>query len=115
MFPPTTVVGGFVCPFPLSILWRRIAMKKVSYTTTGSVRGCCGHKHRTIASAVKCVHADSVGCARQGGYSDRYVIRHDGSELSAEEHDQVDSINGFTDFTQEIESMINCRKNPRFY
>lgn len=82
-------------------------MKKVSYSTTGSVRGCCGHKHRTIDSAVTCIEKDSAGCARQGGYSDRYVIRHDGSALSEEEQDEVDRINGFVDFTQDIESLLH--------
>ena len=43
-------------------------MKKVSYSTTGSVRGCCGHKHRTIDSAVTCIEKD------QPGVPDRVVI-----------------------------------------
>lgn len=55
------------------------------YTTTGSVRGCCGHKHRSIVTAKRCIDNDQAGCATQGGYSDRDVIRYDGSELSEDE------------------------------
>jgi len=47
------------------------------YTCEGSVRGCCGHKHRTFSAAEKCQHSDSVGCRRQGGYSDRRIYMHD--------------------------------------
>lgn len=59
------------------------------YTTTGSVRGCCGHKHRSIATAKRCIDKDQAGCATQGGYSDRHVVRHDGSELSEDEQDEL--------------------------
>lgn len=44
-----------------------------SYTTRGHVRGTCGHKHRTIKAAQKCVQRDREGCRAQGGYSDRMV------------------------------------------
>jgi hypothetical protein len=43
------------------------------FTTWGSVRGCCGHAHRSIEAAVKCIKADRAACKRQGGYSDREV------------------------------------------
>lgn len=59
------------------------------YTTEGSVRGCCGHKHRSIATAKRCIDNDQAGCATQGGYSDRYVIHYDGSELSEEEKNEL--------------------------
>jgi hypothetical protein len=45
-----------------------------TYTTRGSVRGCCGHKHRTLAAAVRCELSDQAGCRSQGGYSDRVII-----------------------------------------
>jgi hypothetical protein len=45
-----------------------------NYTTTGSVRGCCGHEHRTLAAADRCLHDDGDGCASQGGYSDRRIV-----------------------------------------
>lgn len=51
------------------------------YIASGSVRGDCGHRHSTISGAVRCCHADSVGCARQGGYSDREVVREDGEAM----------------------------------
>jgi len=44
------------------------------YTTRGSVRGCCGHKHRTIEAANRCQRDDQRGCASQGGYSDRGIV-----------------------------------------
>ena len=52
------------------------------FTTAGSVRGGCGHKHRTLESAERCLCADARGCRKVGGYSDRsvYAIGHDGTE-----------------------------------
>lgn len=44
-----------------------------TYTTYGSVRGQCGHKHRTIEAAARCLSSDQAGCRAQGGYSDRAV------------------------------------------
>ena len=43
------------------------------YTTWGSVRGCCGHEHRTEEAAEACASKDQRACARVGGYSDRKV------------------------------------------
>jgi len=43
------------------------------YTTWGSVRGCCGHAHRTLSGAERCLNRDRLGCFRQGGYSDRQI------------------------------------------
>ena len=47
----------------------------VKYTTIGDVRGCCGHKHRSIEAAKACIEKDHRGCNKQGGYSDRTVYR----------------------------------------
>lgn len=46
----------------------------IAYTTNGSVRGECGHVHRTYATAAACIARDHAGCKLQGGYSDRHVV-----------------------------------------
>lgn len=45
------------------------------YVAHGSVRGSCGHKHRTIAAAQACCEKDQRDCQSLGGgaYSDRSV------------------------------------------
>lgn len=43
------------------------------YETIGSVRGNCGHHHKTIEAAQRCIDRDMVGCKSQGGYSDRFI------------------------------------------
>lgn len=46
------------------------------YIAHGSVRGSCGHKHRTIAAAQACCEKDQRDCQSLGGsgaYSDRSV------------------------------------------
>lgn len=50
-----------------------------AYTTWGPVRGGCGHRHRTYATAHRCVARDHAGCALTSSgltraYSDREVI-----------------------------------------
>ncbi len=45
-----------------------------TYTTRGSVRGSCGHNHRTLKAAEKCIQADQARCRSQGGYSDRVTL-----------------------------------------
>ena len=45
------------------------------YTTDGSVCGGCGHLHRTLGAAERCADAHQRACRRQGGYSDRAVLR----------------------------------------
>lgn len=62
-------------------------MKQITYTTVGSVRGCCGHNHRSAAAAGLCVGRDQRACESQGGYSDRQVRRSDGRDLEDWEHD----------------------------
>lgn len=46
----------------------------LSYTTRGSVRGSCGHLHRTAVAAQECLSRDARGCHSQGGYSDRSIV-----------------------------------------
>jgi hypothetical protein len=48
-------------------------MTKTTYTNIGSVRGSCGHNHRTISGALRCLDSDQSGCRQCGGYSDRVV------------------------------------------
>ncbi len=60
-----------------------------TYTTEGSVRGCCGHKHRTIEAAIRCIKRDQAGCSSQGGYSDRSVVRVDGEDLTDSEKEDI--------------------------
>ena len=52
------------------------------YTTKGPVRGCCGHEHRSIETAFRCLVSDQSSCRRGGGYSDRSVVRVDGEPLT---------------------------------
>jgi len=46
----------------------------MSWTTSGSVRGWCGHWHRTRGGAERCLARDRRGCRAQGGYSDRDLL-----------------------------------------
>ena len=48
----------------------------IAYTTRGPVRGTCGHRHRSIETAAKCVLRDGRDCRSLGGgaYSDRRVV-----------------------------------------
>jgi hypothetical protein len=45
------------------------------YTCWGSVRGGCGHAHRSVQAAFACCRRDQNGCRQQGGYSDRGIRR----------------------------------------
>lgn len=47
---------------------------KQHYYLKGSVRGHCGHQHRTLSGLARCMRQDSNGCSRQGGYSDRRPV-----------------------------------------
>jgi hypothetical protein len=55
--------------------------KPTRYTTSGSMRGCCDHRHLTIAAARKCLERDQRASWRLGGgcYSDRVVVAVDGT------------------------------------
>lgn len=44
------------------------------YQCVGDIRGSCGHKHKTYATALKCLKDDQGGCESQGGYSDRRIV-----------------------------------------
>jgi hypothetical protein len=45
-----------------------------AWTTTGEVRGGCGHRHRTATGVARCLVRDERGCAAQGAYSDRRIV-----------------------------------------
>ncbi len=62
------------------------------YICIGSVRGSCGHKHRTLSGAAACLRRDRVGCKKQGGYSDRHVKRSSGADLFEAEHHEVEGL-----------------------
>ena len=64
-------------------------MTNTTYTTDGSVRGSCGHRHRSIRLAVQCQRRDQRQCSVVGGYSDRRVVRTDGRPLSEDEYRRI--------------------------
>jgi hypothetical protein len=66
---------------------------KTTYEAIGSVRGECGHQHRTIAGAERCRQRDADACGRLGGgaYSDREVRRTDGEPLTDREWVELDA------------------------
>lgn len=75
--------------------------KKITiyYIARGSVRGSCGHKHRTLSAANACCQQDQRDCYGLGGgsYSDRSVWAvEDGNrrELTENEHDQITYLSG---------------------
>ena len=74
---------------------------KTRYTTRGSVRGACGHQHRTILGALRCLARDQSGCKAQGGYSDRTVYDSAGCEIPTTVDDDgrliVDDAPGYGD------------------
>lgn len=43
------------------------------FTTWGTVRGSCGHAHRTLAQAQACVIRDERLCRRTGRDTDRAI------------------------------------------
>ena len=45
-----------------------------AYWCRGPVRGACGHHHKTLEAADRCLQRDIRGCAKQGGYSDRRIV-----------------------------------------
>ena len=64
------------------------------YHASGSVRGSCGHMHRTIVAAYRCAQRDVRDCHALGGgaYSDRVVARTDGEALTDDEQAELDAL-----------------------
>lgn len=52
-----------------------------TYECVGDVCGRCGHRHRTLSGAARCLARSQAGCAAQGGYSDRVILRSDGQRM----------------------------------
>lgn len=50
------------------------------YRVVGNVRGWCGHRHRSLHAAARCLRNDQSGCRSQGGYSDRSIVVYDGDD-----------------------------------
>lgn len=48
--------------------------RRHAYTTDGPVRGSCGHRHQSEATAARCLEKDRKGCRSQGGFSDRRIL-----------------------------------------
>jgi hypothetical protein len=71
----------------------------MTYTTRGSVRGSCGHKHRSIETAARCQLGDQKDCNQAGGYSDRQVVRVDGKDLTEGEVAHLEN---------ELDRMVNA-------
>ena len=63
------------------------------FTCRGPVRGSCGHRHRTLATALACLKSDQRGCGSVGGYSDRDVVRCDGDPLDWDAVRWIDYVN----------------------
>lgn len=55
---------------------------KNGYTTSGAIRGCCGHVHQYFEKAVECLEKDKKGCKKQGGYSDRSIYKVEDREIT---------------------------------
>jgi hypothetical protein len=64
------------------------------YICEGGVRGGCGIQHLTLKGALRCLSEDQEGCASQGGYSDRRIVRADGEDLDAVEASELDALGG---------------------
>jgi hypothetical protein len=63
------------------------------YTTEGSVRGCCGHRHLTEDAADSCIRKDDRECKQACGpsaYSDRMTVREDEMRLTPREVIQLE-------------------------
>jgi hypothetical protein len=54
---------------------RTSGQPKEGFVSVGSIRGWCGHVHRTLDAAIKCSVRDGRDCGSTGGYSDRGVYR----------------------------------------
>lgn len=75
-----------------------------TYGCIGEVRGDCGHKHRKLTGAVRCLLEDKIGCKSQGGYSDRIIYERcpgpggfDFASLDRDDHYEVYGIDGLLD------------------
>lgn len=67
---------------------------ETKYTTLGTVRGSCGHNHKTIQAAYNCLRKDQkdVNSLGGGAYSDRIIVRASMEELDGDEREELDQI-----------------------
>jgi hypothetical protein len=65
--------------------------EKGMYTTHGRTRGTCGHNHKSLSTAVKCLRRDQ-GALQSPCYSDRTVVRTDDKELNNDEISELESL-----------------------
>ena len=49
--------------------------RPVRWTTWGSCTLGCEHAHRSKRTALRCLTRHKRACKKQGGYSDRFIIR----------------------------------------
>jgi hypothetical protein len=62
---------------------------KPYFKAEGSVRGDCGHKHRTATAACGCMLKDQRDCVSVGGFSDRKVVKYvNGYKVALSESDK---------------------------
>ncbi len=52
----------------------RLWSERHAYTCVGSVRGCCGIRHRSRAAAERCIERDERRLASHGCFGDRQVV-----------------------------------------
>lgn len=67
---------------------------KITYTCghRRDVRGNCGHTHRSLDAAIRCIRKDQKDCRASGGYSDRTIIfASDGDEHNLSGESQRES------------------------
>jgi hypothetical protein len=64
----------------------------MKYTTMGKMRGVCGHNHRSISGAFRCLVLDQNCCMKGGGYTDRGIVRTDGKDLTPSERHALDAL-----------------------
>lgn len=66
-----------------------MATIRIYYVATGPVRGDCGHRHRTLTAAMRCVDRDARACAKLGGrlLGPTTIRRSDGSYIETEPGD----------------------------
>ena len=70
--------------------YSEFVMGTVRYTTDGPLRGRCGHQHKSLEGAIKCLDDDETWCRELGGggHTDRRIFvvgNRQKRELNAEE------------------------------
>ena len=73
---PTPPDGERELDAPADPAYSGAVMGGIRYTTDGSLRGRCGHQHKTIEKAAQCLDDDEAWCRAQGadGHTDRRIV-----------------------------------------